>query len=47
MKTIASGGTTVKIKFWACYLSCQPTFTFSKVTIETLEQGMIYVQSQQ
>ena len=32
-----------KVSAWCCL--SQPTFTSSKLTIETLEQGVKYVQS--
>ena len=34
-----------EIKFLVNPMSAQSTFTFSKLTIETLEQGVKYVQS--
>ena len=33
--------------YWPGEVYSQPAFTCSKLTIETLEQGMKYVQSQQ
>ena len=49
-KTIPFGGNAPYFRFMSYFLSyrlsTQPAFPCSKLTIETLEQGVKYVQSQ-